>query len=76
MKLGPHLLPGHSLIRFRSMKYSKAAVWNQSSTLAKFYLRDMSQQAANLQTFGPLIVAQKVVGGWGQKNRALTPKED
>ena len=27
----------------------KAAVWNQSSTFAKFYLRDMSQQLHNLQ---------------------------
>ena len=35
----------------------KAAVWNQSSTFAKFYLRDMSQQMA------PIVVAQKVVGG-------------
>ena len=26
----------------------KAAVWNQSSTFAKFYLRDMSHQAAKL----------------------------
>ena len=26
----------------------KAAVWNQSSTFAKFYLRDMPQQEANL----------------------------
>ena len=43
----------------------KAAVWNQSSTFAKFYLRDMSQQAANLHTLGPNVVAQKVLGGWG-----------
>ena len=41
----------------------KAAVWNQSSTFAKFYLRDMSQQAANLHTLGPIVVAQKVVCG-------------
>ena len=51
------------------MKYSKAAVWNQYSTFAKFYLRDMSQQAANLHTFGPIVVVQKVVaeaeGGGG-----------
>ena len=50
----------------------KAAVWNQSSTFAKFYLRDMSQQAANLHTLGPIVVAQKVVGGGGvQENRAF-----
>ena len=42
----------------------KAAVWNQSSTFAKFYL-----QAANLQTLGPIVVAQKVVAG--QENRAF-----
>ena len=41
----------------------KAAVWNQSSTFAKFYLRDMSQQIANLHSLGPMVVAQKVVGG-------------
>ena len=41
----------------------KAAVWNHSSTFAKFYLRDMSQQAADLQRLGPIVVAQKVVGG-------------
>ena len=35
----------------------KAAVWNQSSIFAKFYLRDMSQQAANLQTLGLIVVA-------------------
>ena len=38
-------------------------------TFAKFYLRDMPQQAANLQTLGPIVVAQKVVGG--QENRAF-----
>ena len=47
----------------------KAAVWNQSSTFAKFYLRDMSQQLQNLQDLGPVVVAQKVVGG--QVNSAL-----
>ena len=47
----------------------KAAVWNQSSTFAKFYLRDMSQQMANLHSFGPIVVAQKVVGG--QENPTL-----
>ena len=47
----------------------KAAVWNQFSAFAKFYLRDMSQEAANLQTLGSVDVAQKVVGG--QENRAF-----
>ena len=47
----------------------KAVVWNQSSTFAKFYLRDMSQQLQNLQDLGPIVVAQKVVGG--QVNSAL-----
>ena len=41
----------------------KAAVWNQSSTFAKFYLRDMSQQLHNLQDLGLIVAAQKVVGG-------------
>ena len=40
----------------------KAAVWNQSSTFAIFYLRDMSQQVTNLHSLGPVVVAQKVVG--------------
>ena len=35
----------------------QAAVWNSSSTFAKFYLRDMSQQAQNLQSLGPIVVA-------------------
>ena len=47
----------------------KAAVWNQSSTFAKFYLRDMSQQLQNLHNLGPIVVAQKVMGG--QVNSAL-----
>ena len=46
-----------------------AAVWNQSSTFAKFYLRDMSRQLQNLHDLGPIVVAQKVV--WGQVNSAL-----
>ena len=41
---------------------------------AKFYLRDMSQLAANLQTLGPAVVAQKVVGV--SRIELLTPKED
>ena len=64
----------------------KTAVWNQYSTFAKFYLRNMSQQAAYLHTLGPIVVTQKrVVGcvcGWwgggggrwgvgGQENRAF-----
>ena len=40
----------------------QAAVWNRSSTFARFYLRDMSQQTENLQNLGPIVVAQKVVG--------------
>ena len=41
----------------------KAAVWNHSSTFAKFYLRDISQQLHNLQDLGPIVAAQKMVGG-------------
>ena len=33
----------------------KAAVWNQSSTFAKFCLRDMSQQVANIYCLGPIV---------------------
>ena len=40
----------------------QAAVWSRSSTFAKFYLRDMSHQAENLQSLGPILLAQKVVG--------------
>ena len=44
----------------------QAAVRNSSLTFAKFYLSDMSQQAQNLQSLGPIVVAQKVVGGQQQ----------
>lgn len=40
-----------------------AAVWSSSSTFAQFYLRDFRQQASNLSNLGPVVVAQKVVGG-------------
>ena len=43
----------------------RATVWNQSSSFAKFYLRDGSQQAANLHTSGPIVVTQKVEGEGG-----------
>ena len=74
MKLGLYLLPGHSLIKFRSVKYSKQQYGINPSSFAKFYLMDMSQQAANLHTFGPIVVAQKVV--WVRKTEPLSPKED
>ena len=35
----------------------KAAVWNQSSTFAKFYLRDMSQQVNNLHNLDPVVTS-------------------
>ena len=44
-------------------KILKAAVWRHSSTFIKFYLRDMSQQAENIQRLDPVVVTQKVVGG-------------
>ena len=71
MQLGRYFLPGHSLIRFNDIL--KAAVWNQSSTFAKFYFRDMSQQVANLHSLGPIVVAQKVVGG--KETQALYGKK-
>ena len=43
MKLRHYLLPGHSLIRFCSMKYSSSSLESKSSTFAKFNLRDTSQ---------------------------------
>ena len=52
----------------------KAAVWNETPTFAKFYLRDMSQQLQNLQDLGPIVVAQKVVVG--QVTSALDALED
>ena len=54
----------------------KAAVWNQSSTFAKFYLRDISQQVTSLHHLGPVVVVQKVLGEWGaRKFRPLMPKK-
>ncbi|MCG8069891.1 MAG: hypothetical protein JAY84_18765 [Candidatus Thiodiazotropha taylori] len=41
----------------------KAAVWSSSSVFARFYLRDLSKQSCNLSLMGPLVTAQKVVGG-------------
>ena len=49
----------------------KAAVWNKSSTFAKFCLRDMFQQVVNLHSLGPIVVAQKVVGGDQESLRNL-----
>ena len=59
----------------------KAPVWNQSSTFAKFCLRDMSQQLQNLHHLGPVVVAQKVVcvcvclgvGGGGGEGKLTVP---
>ena len=41
----------------------KAAVWSSRSTFAKFYLRDVNTQGENLRLMGPVVSAQKVVGG-------------
>ena len=41
----------------------KAAVWSSWSTFAKFYLRDMNTQGENLRLMGPVVSAQKTVGG-------------
>ena len=41
----------------------KAAVWSSRSTFAKFYLRDMNTQGENLRLMGPVVSAQKTVGG-------------
>ena len=42
----------------------KAAVWNNSSTFAKFYLGDMSQRVTNLHQLGPVILAKRAMGVW------------
>ena len=41
----------------------KAAVWSSYSIFAKFYLRDLNTQGENLRLMGPVVSAQKVVGG-------------
>ena len=41
----------------------KAAVWSSRSTFAKFYLRDSNTQGEKLRLIGPVVSAQKVVGG-------------
>ena len=49
----------------------ETAVCSRSSTFVKFYL---SHQAENLQSLGPILVAQKVVvggGGWGATRQSL-----
>ena len=52
----------------------KAAAWHQSSTFAKFYLWDMSQQLENLRNLGPIAVAKK---WWGAKlSVPWMPEED
>ena len=49
----------------------QAAVWSRSSMFAKFYLRDMSHQAENLQSLGPIVAAKKVVGANKIQSRKL-----
>ena len=41
----------------------QAAVWSNSSLFAVHYLRDFGDQTANLRALGPVIAAQKEVGG-------------
>ena len=41
----------------------RAAVWSNHSVFAKFYLRDLNKQSQNLRLLGPMVTAQKVVGG-------------
>ena len=41
----------------------KSAVWSSSSLFASHYLRDFREQTENLRAMGPIIAAQKVVGG-------------
>ena len=51
----------------------KAAVWSNSSTFASFYLRNMGSQAENLRQMGPIVAAQRMVGGARQSG---PPDED
>ena len=44
-------------------KILKSAVWSSSSLFALHYLRDFREQTENLRALGPIIAAQKVVGG-------------
>ena len=48
----------------------KAAVWSNSSTFASFYLRNMGSQAENLRQMGPIVAAQRMVGGGGPTIRS------
>ena len=41
----------------------RAAVWSSQSVFAKFYLRDLSRQSQNLSLLGPVVSAQRIVGG-------------
>ena len=41
----------------------KSAVWSRTSLFASHYLRDFREQTENLRAMGPIIAAQKVVGG-------------
>ena len=41
----------------------KSAVCSSSSLFASHYLRDFREQTENLRAMGPIIAAQKVVGG-------------
>ena len=41
----------------------KSAVWSSSSLFASHYLRDFREQTENLRAIGPIIAAQKVMGG-------------
>ena len=51
----------------------KSAVWSSSSLFASHYLRDFREHTENLRAMGPIIAAQKVVGG-GRAN--LVSHED
>ena len=42
----------------------KSGVWSSSSLFASHYLRDFREQTENLRAMGPIIAAQKVVGGY------------
>ena len=55
----------------------QAAVWSNQTTFARSYLRDMHRQQHDLRLLGPVVAAQKVVGGrGGARGRMIRPLKD
>ena len=54
--------------------FPKATLFDFYSIFAKFYMKEMSRQMANLHPLGQTVVAQKVV--WARKTLPWMLKED